>query len=1852
MKKTALFLFFAIILPPLLAAPLASVQILPDSGKLEPSTTLEFRFPEPMVSADSLGPAPKAPVVFEPPLPGDFTWLSTRSGLFSPRGPIPLGAFFTVTLRPGLKSPDGKPVRWKLSKKLSTPTFNLTAFNTGIWDAKRVSPNPVVKLAFNLPVTLEPAAFQFVDASGHYLPAKIRPLTDDDFFKISPEAEDWNLRWKLVTDPAAASNPSPQRPNCLVVEPAQPLPPSTGWKLVINAGLSDTTGNFRLAKPRQIELGNVPPFTLAALEAENYINSGPTLFLKFTDGLAPDITPESAQSYFRFEPEVADLTWEADYNQMIVRGPFELARPYRLFINDAVFSSEGVPFTGERTVTVTFAPVLPRLYLPDLILSQILGGRRELPVRSVNLASLHITARLVPPSEAARALSVFQANEWNYRDEQKVPTDDLPGQILLDETIPLPDPVIDKRQTTLLDWTRILGNAKAGVLMLSLEGTPLPGVPQQTPAAQAIIQLTDLGILWKKAGDSVRAYVFSLATAAPISSASVRLLDAAFAPLATAQTDPDGSATLDFTAVPAWLEVRHGEDTNVLAMGDASTTLSGFSTWQPSAQSAGDFTSDIFTDRPLYQPGEPVQVKGFVRSLAAGGLICAADTEATLILRGPDYEEISRTPITTGSEGAFDTTIKLPPTPPGNHSLHLEILGSTTASVAFVVAEYQPDAFRLTLDIPKQFPASAPDVTATLSGTYFFGGNISDADVRWSLRYSQATFSPPGFDGFDFLGGDTAEEGAKPLTLRGEGRLLGPDPFPIRPPLPVPEIAPYHGSLTAEVTDINQQTVSTTAEFTRQSADFYLGIARPAERVVKLGDDIPLRIIAVQPDGAPIETPLEASISIHRWTYNIVRTQGAGGAMTFRRETIQEPLLEQIVPTIAPCRDGDNWTAGSVAPLLLFKTTTLGHHQIRVTARDAAGRETASESFFYVSGDGPVVWNYKNPVQIDLVSDKSSYQPGDTARILVKTPISGEAFVSIERGATILRTERLALEGNAPVIEIPITPADVPNLDISLVLLRGADASTRKFPTAEFRQGTCQLRIENPASHLQVAISPAQASVQPGDEVESTITVNNHLGEPVPHADVTFYAVDDGILALTGFQRPDPAKALLSPVPLRVLTGLSIAQLLAEDPDDLAFSNKGFLIGGGGEAGPTKLRENFPGTACWLPHLRTDAQGRVTARFIAPDALTRYRLVAVAAAGASSFGSAESSLTISRPLMLLPALGQFANVGDDLLARTVIRNETGHDGTVDVAMTIGATTKSASVSIPTGTSRSVDFPLQPKDPGTLEILWSATLQAGANTFTDRVRSLLPIGSPMLELRETWFAASAAISTDLLADINPQIPEGCGSANVTIANTRLAALADNVSMLLDYPYGCAEQTASALVPWLVLPTLQPVLPGVQKTPDEIQSITETTVAKLFAFQTDSGALAFWPGGNRPSSFASAWAAIVLAKAQENGATLPQAPWKKLLDSLSANLRGIKPSDDTSQLAERALAACALSLAGRPEASYHEQLYLRRAALPLESRALLAVGILAADGPREMAAELLQDDSNAPQEVSPFGNAARTRAILLLAWTKFQPDAPEIARLTAELLATGRRNNFTTTQDNAWALLAFEQYFHTVEKPALTHRDVTGSLKTSSSSVPFQLSATTPSFSASVPIAPENSPAVLSVENPQMAPLYVASRFAVFPPLGDQPRQDRGFAVSRSYRKMASDGSLVPAEDLRVGDRLLITLRLETTRPAQFVAIDDPLPAILEAVNPDFESRAIGGSEETTTQRFISRSETRADRVVFFCDQLPPGSFTFNTLARVRMAGQATAAATKAESMYRPDRFGLGTIQHLTSRPAHE
>jgi uncharacterized protein YfaS (alpha-2-macroglobulin family) len=1823
---------------------------------------MEFRFARTMVSRDAIGVATDdAPVLFTPELPGKFTWLSTRSGVFVPDAAPPLGATYAISTRPELKSADGQPVGADFRATLQTPPF--TSFHPTPGDT--TEPTPEVHFGYNLAVDLESAGnlFRFVGANGEQISANVRYATGADYSPQKSGQGDWEERWKLARNPATTelsagayeAERKKTKRNQLIVTPVSPLTTGTKWEVHLAGGIASANGKYRLRESAIIQLGTVTPFTITALEASSQVHSGRSLNMTFSSDLAPDITAENGSEFFTITPEVKNLRVEPSYSTVTLRGEFQRDQDYQITFDPKLVSSDGQPLDGARSRSVRFDAIKPRLYLPAITSTQIRHGVRKFLVRSVNLQKIQVTARLVSAADLPRAIDAFAAydKDWDEKnpDEsyQPLPPNAVPGRVIKETSFALANP-LDFEQTTELDWDEIVGANMAGAIFLTVEGEPREEIGGKHPGAQSLVQLTNLGVLWKKTASGLQANVFSLDTGKAVADANLTLLSEDLAPRPRAVSDGQGAASLFIPEKVAWLLVEQGDDALALRMGYQSDDLRTarfnlpiyYGSWSSEPRTV-DMRGLVITDRPLYLPGETVNIKGWLRSPGTNGV--ASNTTGKLRLRNQKGDQVAELEITSGARGEWDTALTLPTGGVGRHTLSLEVLNGGTFYTSFQVADFQPNAFETTAKLPARLTPNEK-LSAQISAKYFFGASLSKAPVRWSLKQVALTEPPDGFEKFELpISNDSP---AKSLALHGETTLDEKGTGVIAPQLPETKGAPTKNLLSYEITDLNQQTVSDSRVVVQDSSDYYLGIVRPVSSVFRTDEEIPIQVAAISPGGQPWPEPVKVHAEIIFKRHETVRVQGAGNAISFRTNDTEEIISSADGESLIPQKEADQWTirTGQTAAL---KTSKPGDYLVRVKSTDSHGREAVTEWDFYVSGPGETVWDYKNPAQVELIPDKAEYQVGDTAKILVKAPISGEALISIQQRERVLRTERIRLDGNAPTIEVPISELDAPNVFVEMLLIRGTNESTRKFKMPEVRHGICQLNIADPAKSLRVEVAPSQAVAEPGLEMTTEITVRDGKGKPMPGAEVTFFAVDDGILALTAYERPNPAETFAAPWPLNVRTGISISSLVPENPENLVFGNKGYLIGGGGLEGPgVKLRRDFPGTLAWMPSLQCNSDGKVSVKFRVPDALTRYRLVAVAAAQGDYFGSGESSFMIRKPLSLLPAIGSFANVGDEIRARAVVRNDTGADGSVEIALELDATAESAEplrVSLPVknGTAASVDFPVRFRAMGKASWQWTAKMSAGDKLHQDGVVSSMEVGSASVLLRETVLTDLSQKTNDLLENINPQLLEGIGTATVTVANTRLASLRESVTQLLEYPYGCSEQTTSALIPWLTISTLRPVLPELAER-DEKKGIREG-IDKLFSMQTPSGGIAYWPGGQTPSLFSSAYAAVALAQLEGQGTELPPG-WEKLLSWLSSELRGTDKKRWEHELSDTALTLYALALAGKAEPAYHEKLFSRRAELSPETRALLALAMVQSGGAPDAIGKLLDPREPAPESFSWFGGAARERAIRLLAWSRFQPKSGEIPRLVNELLASRRNGEWGTTQNNAWALMALSDYFRVVEKGG---KDVAGTLLAAGETIPFAVTKTKPAQTHRINFSPEEPPSPLAVENPKKTPLFGETRFVVRPPLANQPRQNRGYAVSRSYQKLGIDGSLSAAENLQVGDRILVTLRLETPQPGHFVAIDDPLPSIFEAVNPAFRSRAVAGADASEDSVSDYR-ETRKDRVLIFCDHLRAGAFTFQYLARVRSAGTVSAPATKVEEMYRPERFGLGESLSLTSRAA--
>ncbi len=609
-----------------LGAGAPGVELMVNNGSLTPSSTIEVRFPLPMVSQSRLGkPGTDPPLIFTPQLPGKFTWLSTRSGVYVPTESPRLGTAYKVTFSPGLADAGGHALPADFQQTLKTPPFRATVVRLPRAANGDCGPLPDVFLAFNLNINAAGAEkrIQFVSDTGVKIAAKVRYATSKDYSFVTLNEAGWEKLWRLAKNPGLADAPQAEESaefhDRIIATPAEPLTPGLQWSMTAQPGIESLEGGYKTEGRSTLRL-RVTPFSLKSVATSSYLNSGRKVTLQFSDQFSPNVENRSAGKFFRVTPEPAHMQFDAGYEAMTIEGDFQRGVEYRVEIDPSLMTESLNPFWGERFHTFHFDPIRPRVYLPKITADELRGGGRKFSVRGVNLESFTIRAVLVAPEAAAQAMAAF-AKYWKPESEapspdepyQSVPPGLIQGTTLPERTVELPKGDLDLRQEIDVDWNDLLGPQKPGLVFLTVEGSPLPaaGGGAVRPAAQALIQLTDLGVLWKRTDAGLRVGVFSMATGKPVEGAALALLGPDFAPLSSGTSGPEGLGKLALDKTPGWLVVSRGGDVNALRMGEGADELPmahfnlpiDYRSWNRSPERRERFRALVFTDRPLSPPG-------------------------------------------------------------------------------------------------------------------------------------------------------------------------------------------------------------------------------------------------------------------------------------------------------------------------------------------------------------------------------------------------------------------------------------------------------------------------------------------------------------------------------------------------------------------------------------------------------------------------------------------------------------------------------------------------------------------------------------------------------------------------------------------------------------------------------------------------------------------------------------------------------------------------------------------------------------------------------------------------------------------------------------------------------------------------------------------------------------------------------------------------------------------------------------------------------------------------------------------------------------------------------------------------
>jgi len=1887
----------------------AAPRIVCSTASFAPESEVDVIFEHPVVATDALGvTTPITHVGISPAIPGTQTWVSPVMARLKFDGPPQIGGAHIFSIPEGLTHLDGSIIPAGRIGTLQAEPFAIRNANIrDRWTSGFTITEPSFLVVFNDEVDAASAAehMSYRNAAGASIPTKVRQATMEEAGYHGRH----NRSWVERAMPADALTPRPADAPCptlLIVTPERPLTVGSKWVLVVRKGLLNRAGTAALGSGSSYPIGDIEPFKITDISANVSPNVPRNISLGFNHPLPAPLSDDFLTRVVDLQPRPDNLTAEVHRNTVILRGDFEAADHYNVSVQRTFRSAAGFELIAGQSKSVAFERCEPTVTLPTTDEAQLAEGVRTYDIHTVNIHTLHVRAKRLTGANLVRAFQGYRhytglgPNHQTIRPTAPLPFALLNGETILDLEIPLETPIDTSKRVT-LDWSEHLSaNLRHTALFLDVVGTPHDVAAREDgrPNCQAIIQLTDIGLAWKLGRDEALVYAFSCQTGEPLANVSIALYGEDAHRITTATTDAQGLVSLPRGGDARHIHASLGRDNYVTAWDNSVSTVGMWhfpvrTTWWPVPEASRRVF--LFTDRPIYRPGETLRLKGIVRQQHGNDILPHVPAEARVAIVDPAQREIFSAPVEISANGSFDLTHPLPDGRVGEYEVRLEFPEELAAAEAnedwwesesqarqarfiheFRVEEFRRNAFEVTST------ARAPEPAATkaifnLKADYYQGTPVAAGTVAAVTRVTETNIYPERFRDFQFGNhrrddwnywyryfgfrdddasrGETVQD-AIDTVLSAEGTASIEIDVPASAAPVAREI-----TLSATVTDANNQAITTRTTATVHPADVYVGVSR-IDRLVRTGQPLELKLVAATPSGEPFGGDVAATATLVREINHTTKTENARGERATGNEAAEVEVLARDLTITAAESAGQGHA-------LTFKAENTGTHFLTVAGTDAAGRAFSTTVRFHVYGEREFPWAYEEGIRIKMVPEKKQYRPGDTARILVLSPIEGTALVTLER-EKVLHSFRTEITLDNPVIEIPLDDSSAPNVYASILIVRGAAASQREHPEPQLRLGYCELTVENVRDRLAVAIEhDTSTTYRPGEEITLTGTVRLADGSPAANAEVTFFAEDEGTLAVMGFDTPDPMATFYDPRLLTTGAGTSFHNFLPENPDMRYFHNKGFFIGGGADLGALadRMRENFDPCATWAPALATDENGRFTHTFTLPDTLTRYRLMAVAHHGAGRFGHSEAGLVVNKDLMLEPMAPRFANQGDAITPQVLVQNASTHTATWRVTGAVETTEGTPPVrltgdpehlvTLAPGESTTVAFPAVAETTGEAVLVWTAvpvSLATGdltpalARSLGDSVKSKFPVHFPMPTLRQNLVVRlDAGESNDLRALLNESLAGATGRLEIDGAVSPLLQAADSIDFLLAYPHGCLEQTTSTMIPWVAATQLRHVIPSLGKHSDaHIRRTIEGAVGRILAMQRDDGSFGYWPNSAETVDWATSYAALGLALAQRSGAFVPAEPINALHTHLIASLRGLGEEGADTNLEHHARVLLALAFAGNPQPAYHNLLLDRADRLSSGGRAMLAAAIATSGGDLAAARTLIEQPGRATPGDLPWMPHQADHALRLLAWTLIDPEARQTTAALDELLHNrSPYGHWRTTWVNSWAIIAMAEYARAMQVADMpsTQLVLTGGAADES----IALNRETPSAKRVLDLHPALDLRLTAGS----APVYLRIAAEGKPPITPvRPVATNGLSVERVYERVLADGSSEILDQPRVGDLIRVSLKFTLPRDGtQYLVIEDLLPAFFEPVHSDFASqRAIVGGRTSENDWRVSHRELRTDRACFYLDWIASaGTYTLNYLVRCTLPGEAVAPPAKVESMYDPENVALSSSREFSA-----
>lgn len=946
--------------------------------------------------------------------------------------------------------------------------------------------------------------------------------------------------------------------------------------------------------------------------------------------------------------------------------------------------------------------------------------------------------------------------------------------------------------------------------------------------AYTVVMVSDIALVTRSSKSGILTFVVDRNTGAPVAAATVQSGIGQHA-LATATTDGDGVA-----ALPALNDKSSPDNFYVFAFKGPQFAASTPSTWSMTFDPASKFAGYAFTDRPVYRPTHVVHWKAILRERSGNILVLPTAKSAHVVISDENDKAVFERDLPVTPEGDVTGDFTLPADASlGYYTLRLGDQPYGGVSAGFHVEDYRKPEYRVSVSAKDKRVLQGQSATVTIDSRYFFGEPVANAKVKYRVYHERDW----GWFGEDEDSDDqdnaaansyqgTEEDSYNPGDEEAEKTgKLGPDgTMTIQVPTQVDASGAQHHDLDyvveAGVTDAANREITGRGRFTATYSTFRIRI-EPDRYMVRPGEAVRFNVLALDYDNKPVSTRVHVQLNYYMWRSG--QRQVVAGPSTDVQTGADGKAIGSVPVTNPPYAYAElDATANAVLP---------------------GTRNPTADTTIWIPSSS-LYGDFGNDQTAQILSDKKSYAPGDTAHLTLVSEDAGFYALVLVEGDSLQHRQVIHTDTKTASFDVPITADSQPNVNVSALFLK----------SGQLYQASKELSVPPRQQELQVAIKPSKDILQPQQTVGYDVSTTDNSGRPVA-ADISFGVVDEAIYSLHPDSSGDMVRTLYPRRFVEAAVESSLDYYFAGTAGDkspmLAMRNARYRpqlaqVKPGNEAKP-RVRKAFPDTAYWAPIVHTGADGKAHISFVFPDSLTTWRTTVHAITPDSKAGSAINRVLVRKNVIVRMGTPRFLIQGDEIVVPVIAHNYLDTAAEAKISLNVeGLTTLSGStqtVTLPSKGEATVNWRLRATQIGTAKLTASA--------ITAEESDALELSFPVNPAGVIRNVAQSGVIAQPVAQTSTTInfPTGTDpvvhSLRIELSPSIAGSLFSALDYLTSYPYGCTEQTMSSYLPnVIVAETLSRLNVNGHVDQTDLHAKMQAGLARLKDYQHDDGGWGWW------------------------------------------------------------------------------------------------------------------------------------------------------------------------------------------------------------------------------------------------------------------------------------------------------------------------------------------------------------------------------------------------------------------------